>query len=56
VSDKEKSTDPGLLPQSDRRFRGHRAQEAIADHKKTQNAAGVKAIGEVRETSADALR
>jgi hypothetical protein len=38
---------PGLSAARRREFRGHEAQEAIADHKKTQNAAGTKAIGEV---------
>jgi hypothetical protein len=50
MSDNEKSTDPGLSAAKRREFRGHEAQEAIADHKKTQNTAGMKAIGEVRES------
>jgi DNA-directed RNA polymerase alpha subunit len=105
MSDNEKSTDPGLSAAKRRELRGREAQEAIADHEKTQkefhenrkrlreerltreaaagpmlypapelpddtpidnvrfggrirnalNAAGMKSIGEVRETSADTL-
>jgi hypothetical protein len=36
MSDNEKSTDPGLSAAKRRELRGHEAQEAIADHEKTQ--------------------
>jgi hypothetical protein len=36
MSDNEKSTDTGLSAAKRRELRGHEAQEAIADHEKTQ--------------------
>jgi hypothetical protein len=36
MSDNEESTDPGLSAAKRRELRGYEAQEAIADHERTQ--------------------
>jgi hypothetical protein len=58
MTDDEKSANPGLSAAERKALRSREAQEAISDHEETQkalNAAGMKTIGEVRETSDDTL-